>query len=74
MGEAASSWKLPLHSSDTEHPWQKRVAKKGMDHLVLSQEGGAFPAVKQGDPISGLSGPGTNASSVLTNPFDKRST
>lgn len=26
----ASDWKLPLHSSDSEHPWQKRFNQKGV--------------------------------------------
>lgn len=34
MGETASTWKTPLHSSDTEHEWQKRYESKG--------KGGAF--------------------------------
>ena len=73
MGEAASSWKIPLHSSDSEHEWQKRYAKKGMDHIVIAQEGGTLPQVEQGRPLARINGPGTNASSVLTNPFDKHS-
>jgi hypothetical protein len=71
MGETASSWKTPLHSSDTEHEWQKRVEQKG--------KGGAFDIKREehpslltpGDPTAGICGPGVNASSVLTNPFHK---
>ncbi len=34
MGETASTWKLPLQSSDSEHEWSKRYDSKG--------KGGAF--------------------------------
>jgi hypothetical protein len=55
MGETASTWKVPLHSSDTEHEWQKRYASKG--------KGGAFDIARgergfigsEGDPTSGIS-------------------
>jgi hypothetical protein len=69
VGETASTWKTPLHSSDSEHEDMKRYNSKG--------KGGAF-RLNRGERsfprrISDLEGPGTNASSVLTNPFDEHS-
>ena len=29
MGETTSTWSLPLHSSDSEHPWMKDRDSKG---------------------------------------------
>jgi hypothetical protein len=40
MGETTSTWNVPLHSSDSEHPWMKRYNSKG--------KGGAFD-IKRGE-------------------------
>jgi hypothetical protein len=54
MGETASTWNVPLHSSDSEHRWQKRYNEKG--------KGGAFDIARgergfigaAGDPTAGI--------------------
>lgn len=54
MGETASTWKVPLHSSDSEHEWQKRRESRG--------KGGAFDIARgersfistPGDPTAGI--------------------
>lgn len=75
MGETASTWKVPLHSSDSEHPWMKYRDSKGRGGAFrLAGAKGRWSATTPGNPTSGIAGPGSNASSVLTNPFDKRST
>lgn len=74
MGETTSTWKDPLHSSDSEHEWQKRYASRGRSGAfrLNRSDGTRWSATTPGDPTAGIAGPGTNASSVLTNPFDKR--
>jgi hypothetical protein len=70
MGETTSTWKDPLHSSDSEHHWMKIRESKGKGGpLRFDRTGGqSFP-----EDADDADGPGTNASSVLTNPFDKHS-
>ena len=69
MGETASTWKLPLHSSDTEHEEQKRREEKGKGGAFRIERTGRTFVGAQGDPTVGLAPPGGNASSVLTNPY-----
>lgn len=69
MGETTSTWKVPLHSSDSEHPWMKDRDSTG--------KGGAFRLNRSerpfigttGNPTSGL---GTSDTKESTNPFGKR--
>jgi hypothetical protein len=69
MGETASTWKLPLHSSDSEHEWMKIREEKGKGGAFrINRTGRTFPGAR-GNPIAGIDHPGVNASSVLTNPF-----
>ena len=69
MGETTSTWSLPLHSSDSEHPWMKDRNSKGSGGpLRINRGEQSFP--RDADDAAG---PGANASSVLTNPFDKHS-
>ena len=54
MGETASTWKTPLHSSDTEHEWQKRYESKGKGGpFRVSHAEGTFP-VQRGNPLARL--------------------
>ena len=63
MGETTSSWNVPLHSSDSEHPWMKRRDSKG--------KGGAFKLNMR----DGRQFPMTPAEAIPgiqeSNPFDK---
>ena len=62
MGETTSTWKVPLHSSDSEHPWMKRRESKG--------KGGAFD-INRGERSfpEGLD-LNTTAQTSNHNPFD----
>ena len=73
MGETASSWRKPLHSSGTDAPDQTRRESKGGGGALRFKrdDDGQMPGTAGGDPIEGICGPGVNASSVLTNPFHK---
>lgn len=75
MGETASTWKVPLHSSDTEHPWMRRREEKGKGAaFVINRTGETkLPQATAGDPTNGIQHPGVNASSVLSNPFHHQS-
>jgi len=62
MGETASTWNVPLHSSDSEHPWMKRRASKG--------KGGAF-RINRGERSFPVRGDlDTTAQTSNHNPFD----
>ena len=77
MGETTSGWNVPLHSSDSEHHWMKIREEKGKGgalRINRGDTGGPLPATMAGDPTNAIKGPGSKASSVLTNPFDKSST
>jgi hypothetical protein len=73
MGETTSTWSLPLHSSDTEHPRMKRRDSRGSGGPLRINRGEHNFISAPGDPTAGIEHPGVNASSVLTNPFDKHS-
>lgn len=75
MGETTSGWNVPLHSSDSEHRWMKRYNSKGKGGAFRIDRGGRahIPQATAGDPANGATFPAGNASSVLTNPFDKHS-
>jgi hypothetical protein len=66
VGETASTWKLPLHSSDSEHHWMKiRESKGAGGPLGINRaDGGGFP-----DDYEDVEQMPHNGSSVLTNPF-----
>lgn len=54
MGETTSTWKLPLHSSDSEHPWQKRRGSKGRGGaFTIKRSEDTFPATT-GNPLTRL--------------------
>ena len=62
MGETTSTWKVPLHSSDSEHPWMKVRESKGKGGpLDINRGERSFPA--RGDPD-------TSAQTSNHNPFD----
>ena len=73
MGETTSTWKDPLHSSDSEHHWMKIRESKGKGGPFRINRGEHGFVSAPGDPTAGIEHPGVNASSVLTNPFDKHS-
>ena len=62
MGETASTWKLPLHSSDSEHPWQKRFEQHG--------KGGAFRINRGERSFPARSDLDTTSQTSNHNPFD----
>ncbi len=67
MGETASSWNVPLHSSDSEHEWMKRNDSKGFGAAFKIKRGEqGFPPQK-GDPLAGLT---PSTSSADSNPYD----
>jgi hypothetical protein len=74
MGETTSTWKDPLHSSDSEHPWMKDRNSKGRGGAFRINRGERSFISAPGDPTDGIAPSGMNASSVLSNPFDKHST
>lgn len=49
MGETTSSWKLPLHSSDSEHPEQKRRESRGNGRNEPAVEHGTAPMFQGGN-------------------------
>jgi hypothetical protein len=63
MGETASTWNVPLHSSDTEHEWQKRYAEKG--------KGGAFDIARGEHAFIGTAGDPTSGISTAASPANK---
>jgi hypothetical protein len=63
MGETASTWKTPLHSSDSEHPEQTRRNFKGKGApFDINRGERSFPRR--------LSDLDTNAQTSNHNPFD----
>jgi hypothetical protein len=74
MGETASTWKVPLHSADSEHPWTKRYEEKGKGGQFRIQRSEEKFFAAQGNPTAGIEHPGVNASSVLTNPYHHQTT
>ena len=61
MGETASTWKVPLHSSDSEHEWQKRYDSKG--------KGGAFK-INRGERAFPMQPSEATEGIQESNPFD----
>ena len=55
MGETASTWKDPLHSSDSEHPWMKRYNSKGKGGAFDINRGERSFIGSAGDPTAGIS-------------------
>lgn len=66
MGETASSWKLPLHSSDSEHPTMKRRESRGRGRNCPAVDHGTFPM----HPAQATRSP---VDEDDTNPFDRDS-
>lgn len=62
MGETTSGWNVPLHSSDSEHPWMKRRESKG--------KGGAF-RLNMGERKFPLTPAEATEGIQESNPFDK---
>ena len=62
MGETASTWKTPLHSSDSEHRWMKRYDSKG--------KGGAFDINRGERSFPARDDINTSAQTSDHNPFD----
>jgi hypothetical protein len=60
MGETTSTWKDPLHSSDTEHEWQKRYASKGKGGAFDINRGERSFISAPGNPTAGI-GPASPA-------------
>jgi hypothetical protein len=68
MGEAASSWKTPLHSSGSEAPDQVRRESKGKGGAFDIEREGHESLLKQGDPTAGIQ----THSTQDCNPFTRK--
>jgi len=55
MGESASTWRTPLHSSGTEAPDPCPSEGKGEAFVIArAQDAGKMPGTAGGDPTAGI--------------------